>query len=379
MPFAYLIQDLVYSNQYLVVANKEQMFYSVDRENRAGNNAQLIGIKHHILLKFVDPCSTIIKNVPKGDNDMNYKRVIRFQFYQMKCIKINASNPRQKVFDFAKWIKEIEDNDLIKTAIEFNDTKARIETCEYSKKNGTWGIRILKLRNINIPSTAKDKEDAKVIELEPDEYLGEDVFLVYNPKSGIAMIQNNRLSLGISRIEEFIEETFNKFCPKSEQISLTIEAILDLSGKSKINKSDYKYLEISFANINTFVEDTGKKSLSTLIKPLKNMYGVNGGIKISLGRSGFDTLNKKEIRTLVNEIGSPSNKRYIRSAKLKVKEEDDSDVEIVDLLNDVCNEFIEFIIDSTKGLGFTNTIFSMNEKFLSRKIELEKLINYKEV
>ena len=108
------------------------------------------------------------------------------------------------------------------------------------------------------------------------------------------------------------------------------------------------------------------------------MYGVTGSVKISLGRSGFDTLNKKEIKDLVKEIGMPSNKRYVRSAKLKIKEEDDADVEIIDLFNDVCNEFIEYDIDSTVGLAFSIAVSKMNEKFSERKTYLQKLINYEE-
>ncbi|MBO5291909.1 MAG: hypothetical protein J6B10_01845 [Lachnospiraceae bacterium] len=307
-----------------------------------------------------------------------YKRTIRYQYYQIKAKEINKSKAKDKIFNFAQWIKAIKDNNLMQTAIDFNDAKARIEKCDFNTTSGTWGIRIFKLRNTNIPSKAKDKEDAKVIELEEGEYLGEDIFIVFHPKNGIAMIQQNRLSLGISRIEEFLEETYNRFVVEDEKVVVSIEAILDSNGKSKIRRSDYKYLEIGFANINNFVADDDRKSLGTLMTPLKNIYGVNGNVKISLGRSGLDTLNKKEIRELVREIGMPSNKRYVRTAKLKIKEEDDMDVEIVDLFNDVCNEFIEFSIDSTIGLVFTTTISAMNDKLDKRKNELQNLIEYKE-
>ena len=304
-----------------------------------------------------------------------YKRIIRYQYYQ---IKAKTKDNTIRIFNFAKWIKSIIDNNLMQTAITFKDAKARIEKCKFSEENGTWGIRILKLRDTNIPSKAKDKEEAKVIELEEGEYLGEDVFLIFHPKNGIAMIQQNRLSLGISRIEEFLEETYNRFVSEDKQIAINIEPILDINGKAKIRLSDYKYLEIGFGNINEFVVNEGRKALGSLMTPLKNMYGVTGSVKISLGRSGFDTLNKKEIKNLVKEIGMPSNKRYVRSAKLKIKEEDDADVEIIDLFNDVCNEFIEYDIDSTVGLAFSIAVSKMNEKFSERKTYLQKLINYEE-
>lgn len=92
-------QDLVYRNQHLVVANREQMFYSVDRESRVGKSAQLIGIKYHILLKFVAPCSTIIKNVLKGDNDM-------IETKQMYVADLNVVFGKQEE-PLIKWLDEI--------------------------------------------------------------------------------------------------------------------------------------------------------------------------------------------------------------------------------------------------------------------------------
>lgn len=307
-----------------------------------------------------------------------YKRTIRFQYYQIRCKSANDIGKSSKIFNFAKWIKNMEDNNLIQVAVEFRDAKARIEFVTYSKTNETWGIRIMKLRDTNIPSKAKDKEEAKLIELGDGEYLGEDMFMIFQPKSGVAMIQQNRMSLGISRLEEFLEDTYNRFVPEEEKICVDIEGILDETGQKRISKSDYKFLELGFANINSFVEDDNRVALRDMILPIKRMSGVTGSIKISLGRSGLDTLNKKAVTELIREVGMASNRRYIRTAKLKIKEEDDTDVELLDLFNDICSEAIEFTIDSKVGLIFTTVISAMNEKYLKRKLELQKLVGYKE-
>lgn len=305
-----------------------------------------------------------------------YKRIIRYQYYQIKMTKQNS----KKIFDFAYWIKQIKDNNLMQTAITFNGAKARIEKCEFSRENGLWGIRILKLRDTNIPSRAKDKEDAKVIELEDGEYLGEDVFMLFKPENGIAMIQQNRLSLGISRIEEFLEETYNRYVSDKEKSAIQIDPIVDIDWRDKLRGSNYKCIEISFANMHRFTDigDGKRHSLASIIEPLRKLYGVTGKVTVGLGRSYVDTLNQQEILKIVKEIGEPSNKRYIRSAKIKVKEEDDTDVEILDLFNDICSDFIEFDIDSKSGLIYSVCISKMYDKFDKREKELEKLIDYKE-
>lgn len=306
---------------------------------------------------------------------MIYKRTIKFQYFQIKSKKVNIKNARYKLFDFAHWIDCMNNKGLIKMEIPFNDAKARIDHFKFHSDKEIWGLKLFKLRNTNVPSKAKNNEDAKVIELEDGEYIGEDMFLIFDPTNGIALIQRNRLSLGISRLEEFFTSTYNKYVDEQQKIDVYIEPILDSDGKKKIDKSKYKNLEMSFANINECVLDENRTSLGTLLQPLKNMYGVTGSIKISLGHSRLDTLNRKIIKDIVKEINEPSNKRYVRTAKIKIQEEDDCDVEIIDLFNDICDESLEFSIDSSKGLVYSIIINVMLEKYLNKKSYLEEIIN----
>lgn len=308
---------------------------------------------------------------------MNYKRTIKFQYFQIRSKEVNNKNAKYKLFNFAKWVACMDDNYLIKTEISFDDAKARIDDFNFNPIKKLWGLKLFKLRNTNIPSKAKNNEDAQIIELEEGEYLGEDLFLIYDQINGIALIQRNRLSLGISRLEEFFADTYNRFVDERHKIDVDINPILDLDGKKKINNSRYKNLEISFANINEFVSDKSRVSLGTLLQPLKDVYGVNGSIKISLGHSKLDTLNRNFIKNIVKEVNEPSNKRYVRTAKIKIQEEDDSDVEIIDLFKDICDEYLEFTIDSTKGLIYDGIISAMSNKYIKKKDYLERIINKK--
>lgn len=311
----------------------------------------------------------------QGDSGMIYKRAIKFQYYQI--VSINTKNASKRLFNFAKWIDCMADNNLIQMEISFNEAKARIEQFNINANKEIWGIKLFKLRDTNIPSKAKNNEEAKVIELEDGEYIGEDMFLIFDPNNGIALIQRNRLSLGISRLEEFFAYTYNKYVDEQNKIEVYIQPILDLHGKEKIYSSKYKNLEISFANINECVLNEDRISLGTLLQPLKNMYGVNGSIKISLGHSRLDTLNRKFIKDLVKEINESSNKRYVRAAKIKIQEEDDCDVEIIDLFNDICDEYLEVSVESSKGLGYTMIINAMIEKYMNRKNNLEECLDKK--
>lgn len=60
----------------------------------------------------------------------------------------------------------------------------------------------------------KENEEPTIIELEDDEYIGEDLFIIYDENKGIVMIQQNRMSLGIPRLEEVLQHTHNTYVVK---------------------------------------------------------------------------------------------------------------------------------------------------------------------
>lgn len=116
-----------------------------------------------------------------------------------------------------------------------------------------------------------------------------------------------------------------------------------------------------------------KKSLSKLLNPFKTFGGISGSIKIGLSKTKYDTLNKDKANELVDELNS--NKRYVRSAKVKIREEEDSDVAIIDLFDDVVHDFIEFSINIRSSLTYESAIYKMESYHKERKGELYKLVS----
>ena len=304
---------------------------------------------------------------------MKYTRTIRYQYYQIKMFH-KEQNGRKKIkvidgiFDFPRWAKSLDEAGMIKKAIDFNNAKARVEKISVRKGEGIWGLRIMKLRNTNIPAKAKDNEDAKVVELEEGEYIGEDLFMIFDVSSGIAMIQQNRFSLGISRLEEFLQFTYNTYTDLTNKSKVSIEPIVEI-GKNRKLRGNYKQLEISFANLKDYTEE-GETSLATILKPFKNLYGITGIIKVGIGRTKEDTLNRTEIMSLADELKDESNKRFIRSAKIKLQEEEDSDVEIIDLFEENCHDFLTFELEERTLLNYGYAIEKMRTMYMKRREEL---------
>lgn len=311
---------------------------------------------------------------------MGYQRTMRFQYYQIlmyhgekkgrKYIKVTDG-----LFDFVNWANEMSSANQITKAIDFNNAKARIERIGRNKETGIWGLRIMKLRDTNVPAKAKENTVAAAIELEDDEYIGEDLFIIYDEVKGIAMIQQNRMSLGISRLEEFFQHTYDTYVDTNNKSKVSISPIESKVSFERIFRSNYRYIELSFANIKDYDLDSEDCSLSTLLAPFKHMQGVSGAIKIGLGRSKDESLNRQEIQQLTNELSKDSNKRYVRGAKVCIKEEEDMDVEIIDLFEEVSHDFLTFEIEKREILQYENVIPRMRSKYLARKEELYKLVD----
>ena len=64
----------------------------------------------------------------------------------------------------------------------------------------------MKLRDTNIPSIVKKEEEAKPLELEDDEYIGEDLVMIYDPKNQVAMIQSNRFAFSKGKLEKYLNK-----------------------------------------------------------------------------------------------------------------------------------------------------------------------------
>lgn len=302
---------------------------------------------------------------------MEYKRTIQFRYFRVFCKEKDDDNNwgDYKTFDLVKWIAKIDEEQSLKKSIRFGNTLARVECFSHSKEDDVWGMHLMKLRDTNIPTKVKENEASEPVELEDDEYLGEDIILLYEKGSSILMMQVNRFSLGISKLEEFINYTND-----DETVDIFIKPIFETDMLSKLKKRNYKNIEVSFANLDKWHDDSKYKSLSSIIKPIKEIGGFAGHVKIGLGYSRNSALNSNESQKIVKNI--LENKKFIRSAKVKVSDDDGTGMEIIDLFEEIYHDYIEFTLQSKKALRYKDAFRSMRYYFKKRKSVLYKAIDY---
>ena len=182
------------------------------------------------------------------------------------------------------------------------------------------------------------------------------------------MVQKNRNALTIQKIEEVFQNT-----SKNSIVEISIDPILDLS-KDKITRSNYKYINISFANLSEWSNrGRNKHSLSSIITPMKKMGGYGGNVKISVGRRKT-SLERSEIAELISEIWKHD--KFIKKAEVKV--DDEEGLDIIDLFDNIHQEKIEYVLEAKEALAYEEAIKKMIYCFNMKKGKLYEAINFSE-
>lgn len=294
------------------------------------------------------------------------KRNVKFQYFvPIRQIYNGEKWKGQGKFDIDTWIDKIDKENLKNATIDLGDVKASIDKIEYDEKDDAWTFRFMKLREDNIPSIVKENQEAEAIILDSDEYIGEGLHMLYDNTAGIAMLQVNRFSLGIKRLEEFLSVTWNE---KNERIRLI--PLMDTQIFNTKKRRYYRAIEIGFANISPQL-DEGKNSLSTIMNLYRKFQGVSGSIKISVGRKRNSTLNIDEAKEIMNDAIQDNT---VDTLKLHVKDDDDRPVEVIDLFDKIAKDVLTFNMQEKKALEYSYVIMMMKKCYREKKEYLQNLI-----
>lgn len=299
---------------------------------------------------------------------MAYIRTVRFSYYTV-CEVNDKEGGAPIRFDFEKWINKAVESDIEKKEIEVDGLIVRLEEIEGEKENQVWKVRFIKLRDTNIPSIVKKEEGAKPIELEDDEYIGEDLLMLYDPEIQVAMLQCNRFAMSKGKLEKFL----NKIWGNSDYRIVLIHINKSIN-YAQLKKRNFRRLELRLANIHA-IEDT-HRPLSNIINSYNAVGSRAGTVLFSLGkgRQPKEGLSPLQIPIMLDDIYE--NMDIVDDAILKVRDDDDnSNVDIVDLFDNCLHEYIDFKLEKRTTLAFDYATEMMVKRYIQRKPEVKDLLS----
>lgn len=293
-------------------------------------------------------------------------RNVKFQYFGLvRQEKMKNRWKGKGKLDIYAWMDKLEKKKLLNATIDLGDLKASVDKVEWFENNDVWVLRFMKLREDNIPSIVKENQEAEAISLAEDEYIGEGLHMLYDNNNGIAMVQVNRFSLGIKRLEDFLTCIWDV---ENERVKL--RAVMDQQIFDSGIRRKYKAIEVNFANISPESEE-GPRSLGTIMNSFRRFHGVAGCVKISFGRRKGDTLNIDEINKAVEEAMEDSS---VVGLKLHIKDDDARPVEIIDLFDNVCKDIITFNLAAKTTLNYDYASRLMIRSYEAKKDHIVRLI-----
>ncbi len=297
---------------------------------------------------------------------MGRTKPITFQYFQIQLQKESVSRNGQiewrpiQVFDFPTWLARQNSEGMLKKNYNVNnDFIGNLESI--AQHEGFYYARFYKLRDI-VPAKVKDGAGAESIELEDDEYIGEDVCLLYDDSNGVCMLQKNRFSVSYLKLSEWLSMS----CEKGYRVRL--RPINDTNIFDKLLNKNIRSFDVSFANLQY---DDENYALSELIQTVQKFNGSKANIRISVGRERHRRLDKEAVNALLSVL--KMNKGKFSKAKVTLSDENDTKVEVLDLFDAIMSSTINFTIKDKEILDFNTAINRMTDAYQNKLGELSQI------
>lgn len=300
---------------------------------------------------------------------MGVVRKVKFEYYEVVSKK-NSDPPQtpDRLFDLQRWIDKAEKLSLEGRTFDYYNERARLDKFEYDDSYDLWFLNFVRLRETNIPKRGRIDRELEPIELDDDEFIGEDVSMLYDPKLNIAMLQRNIYSLGPSGIQKYL----NLLWANENNEEIFLRPIYSPNSFDRaFKKGMYKKITIRFAQVPKKLDNL-QSPIKSIIESFGKYNGVTGEITINVWPAREGNLHRETIHETLNDI--KENRDIFKKALISIKKEEDEPVEIIDLFEDKLYDYLTFSLEARQSLACEYVQEEMVRKYLERRAEILTLI-----
>ncbi|PJH94842.1 DUF6731 family protein [Bacillus sp. SN1] len=308
---------------------------------------------------------------------MSQKKV-RFEYYQVVYRRNNdGADVRDRLFDLLVWMDQANRRSLEGRTFDYRQEQARLETTYWDTELGFYFLHFVRLRDTNIPSTARATAQVEPLELEDDEYIGEEVSALYDEMNHVLMLQRNKYSLGPEGIEEYLNLIWNT---EEEQIYLRPICppnVFDMARRS----TEYRKINLRFADLSNINPEQTRNRLRS---PIGNIFssferyrGINAQVTITVGNTR-NSLDEETVNDTLTDI--EENAELFSRAEIARRADDDTSVELIDLFAHKAHDFGTFRVERRETLSHEAIaqqmwkIYSANEDCRNRQRDINSYL-----
>ncbi|NEU05020.1 DUF6731 family protein [Clostridium senegalense] len=278
-------------------------------------------------------------------------------------LPICGKEKNSKILELTTLFEYLKGKNRKERLLKTGEETIQLKRIEYKDEVNRWELCFLRNRN-DAPFISKIDDEGKAIKLDPNEFVGEEVCLIYDEATKVIALQNNRYSVSFNGIAEF----FRSFLDMSKLYKFYLSPIT-YSDKYKEISDDmlikYRSLIVSFTDVDEITklieheEDGSFEDIKMISKIAKNIDANSGKIELGVGRDKNSYLKKKRLKNLVNFF-----KKHNKLTKsLKVKMVDNDTIKVIDLINYKVYDDIKINISKDDPKTFDKILTQINAKF----------------
>lgn len=262
------------------------------------------------------------------------RKNIKLEYYRANAVE----NENMDLLDLGNMLDDlylrIRQGEVVR--YEFNHEIARVADVFFYQDIGCYHLSFERLRDFNLPVKSSFERDSEPIDLEEDEYIGEEVSLLYDIANNVFIIQRNRDSLSPTALEMFLRDIHSGYIGHASNLELNpilrqnvLEQIL---GSEQVRK------------INVRIDDLGQETqyeddLSNITGEISRYEAASLDFTLSVGREKNREMNYGFASRLIENISRRAN---VSKAQIYVRMDEESNVEKYDLIEHKIHSLVTF-------------------------------------
>lgn len=322
-----------------------------------------------ILSQYVEKCRNIWYdrgNILEVDVMAGTKK-IRIEYYQVIISDI-AGEKKEQLYDLRELITKAEALGLERSTFPYKKEKARLDQYRYDPTNDFWYLSFVRLRQEGLPVRAKKNQVAVSFHLMDDEFLGENVAVVYDCKNYIMAVQRNRDSLSSAGIQAYLTQLLDRSDKEISLLPVPMEKVLEKVGKAKIIRK----ITLKFASARTH-KRKNISSFAGLFSYFDSFENSNSAVvSISVGRDKKSSLNCDMLQKTLFDIKEAGD--TITGAEVTIKDSEEAKVEVLDLFSMKYHTFINVKSEKGESLDFGDCAAKICEKYKEKREEILEIL-----
>lgn len=278
---------------------------------------------------------------------------VRFNYFRLYLeneTEEHLFNP-EDMFDYILMNRDCDYSNIVNPS-DFGEVDSN--AFYFNEVENIYYFQIAKLRNENLPDKKRVSSPREDLQLEQNEYISEFLTFIFDKTNLVSMIQVNRNSLTIKELEIYLTQLRNKINnwngKEKDDYYVKCRIVPDPEKLNEVRNADFIRritLNGSRVNLDALQDSNSLKQISDTIGLLE---GVNFKLEISVETNAEKnaSLEKENLLEIIDEINADNNDI---KTKVAIKEDIDTSVETVNLVEPRMTDIIKVEHDNRRNLG----------------------------